>query len=148
MVQCRRVGSICDESVPDAFGRLVDSGLARENLDEPGNERWLLLIAFVIGLATGVHLLMILAIPAIALVIYFRRREFSTTSFVGLVLATGLVFGVVYKGVVTWLPSLAKLTGSLYTPFLVVRRAVSAYSGGQSRIAMELSARQPPACCS
>jgi len=92
----------------------------REKADEPGNERWLLLIAFVIGLATGVHLLMILAIPAIALVIYFRRREYSTMSFVGLVLATGLVFGVVYKGVVTWLPSLAKLTGSLYTPFIVV----------------------------
>ncbi|MCC6476874.1 DUF2723 domain-containing protein [bacterium] len=47
-----------------------------EHADEPGNERWLLLIAYVIGLATGVHLLMILAIPAIALVMYFRRRKF------------------------------------------------------------------------
>jgi hypothetical protein len=52
-----------------------------EKADEPGNERWLLCIGYVIGLATGVHLLMILAIPALALVMYFRRREFELKSF-------------------------------------------------------------------
>lgn len=46
-----------------------------EKADEPGNERWLLLITYMIGLSTGVHLLNILAIPAIALLIYFRRKS-------------------------------------------------------------------------
>lgn len=91
-----------------------------EKADEPGNERWLLLIAYVIGLATGVHLLMILAIPALALVMYFRRRNFELKSFVGMAMATGIVFIMVYPGVVKWLPALASKFESLYAPFLVI----------------------------
>ncbi|RZL12525.1 MAG: DUF2723 domain-containing protein, partial [Pedobacter sp.] len=39
------------------------------NLDN----RWLVLIAFIIGLSIGVHLLSLLAIPAIVLVYYFKK---------------------------------------------------------------------------
>lgn len=91
-----------------------------EKADEPGNERLLLLIGYVVGLATGVHLLMILAIPALALVMYFRRRQFELKSFVGLIVATGLVFILVYPGVVKWLPALASRFESLYAPLIVV----------------------------
>lgn len=41
--------------------------------DEPGANRWLILIAYLIGLSIGVHLLNLLAIPAIVLVYYFRK---------------------------------------------------------------------------
>ena len=41
--------------------------------DEPGAKRWLILIAYLIGLSIGVHLLNLLAIPAIVLVYYFRK---------------------------------------------------------------------------
>jgi tetratricopeptide (TPR) repeat protein len=78
-----------------------------EKANEPGNERWLLLIAYVIGLSTGVHLLMVLALPSLALVIYFRRREFQMNSFIGLIAATGVVFFLIYPGVVKYLPGLA-----------------------------------------
>ncbi|MCB1059486.1 MAG: DUF2723 domain-containing protein [Calditrichaeota bacterium] len=91
-----------------------------EKADEPGNERWLLLIGYVIGLATGVHLLMILAIPALALVIYFRRREFELKSFAALIIGTGIVFIMVYPGVVKWLPAMASKFGSLAAPFILV----------------------------
>ncbi|MBK6909882.1 MAG: DUF2723 domain-containing protein [bacterium] len=91
-----------------------------EKADEPGNERWLLLIGYVVGLATGVHLLMILAIPALALVMYFRRRSFDSKSFAGMVMITGAVFIMVYPGVVKWLPALAAKTESLFSPFIVV----------------------------
>ena len=37
------------------------------------NKRWLLLIAYLIGLSVGVHLLNLLTIPAIVLVYYFRK---------------------------------------------------------------------------
>ncbi len=40
---------------------------------EPKADRWLILIAYLIGLSIGVHLLNLLAIPAIAYVIYFKK---------------------------------------------------------------------------
>src|SRR5690606_19708984 len=43
--------------------------------DEPGADKWLLFIAYIMGLSIGVHLLNLLAIPAIALLIYFRRTS-------------------------------------------------------------------------
>ena len=42
--------------------------------DEPGADRWIVFIFFLMGLSIGVHLLGILTIPAIVMVIYFRRR--------------------------------------------------------------------------
>ena len=41
--------------------------------DEKYSNRWLLLIAYTIGLSIGVHLLNLLTIPAIALVYYFKK---------------------------------------------------------------------------
>lgn len=46
-----------------------------EKADEPGSERYLLFIAYLVGLAIAVHLLMILALPAIFLVIYFKYLQ-------------------------------------------------------------------------
>lgn len=43
--------------------------------DEPHNIRWLILIAYLMGLSIGVHLLNLLCIPAIAFVYYFKRHE-------------------------------------------------------------------------
>jgi len=43
--------------------------------DEPGADRWIVLIFFLMGLSIGVHLLNLLTIPAIVMVYYFRRRE-------------------------------------------------------------------------
>lgn len=82
-----------------------------EKADEPGNERWLLLIGYMVGLSTGVHLLMVLALPAIALVMYFRRRKFQIGSFIGMAAITTVVFVMVYPGVVKWLPLTASKIG-------------------------------------
>ncbi|MCB8999829.1 MAG: DUF2723 domain-containing protein [Bacteroidales bacterium] len=43
--------------------------------DEPLANRWLILIAFLMGLSIGVHLLNLLAIPAIVFVYYFRKYK-------------------------------------------------------------------------
>jgi hypothetical protein len=43
--------------------------------DEPGADRWLIFIAYIIGLSIGIHLLNLLSIPAIAMVYYFRRGK-------------------------------------------------------------------------
>ncbi|QEC53835.1 uncharacterized protein DUF2723 [Anseongella ginsenosidimutans] len=54
--------------------------------DKPGAGRWLLLIAYLTGLSIGVHLLNLLAIPALVLIWYFRRYSYSRK---GLFLALG-----------------------------------------------------------
>src|ERR1700742_4653751 len=43
--------------------------------DEPGADKWIVFIAYVIGLSIGIHLLNLLTIPAIAMVYYFRRSN-------------------------------------------------------------------------
>ncbi len=43
--------------------------------DEPHANRWLIFIAYLIGLSIGVHLLNLLAIPAIVFVYYFRKYK-------------------------------------------------------------------------
>jgi hypothetical protein len=47
--------------------------------DEPGADKWIIFIAYVMGLSIGIHLLNLLTIPAIALVYYFRRYKKVTT---------------------------------------------------------------------
>ncbi|NSL85539.1 DUF2723 domain-containing protein [Chitinophaga sp. Mgbs1] len=41
--------------------------------DEPYADRWIVLIAYLLGLSIGVHLLNLLTIPAMVMVYYFRR---------------------------------------------------------------------------
>jgi hypothetical protein len=45
------------------------------NADEPGADKWIVFIAYVIGLSIGIHLLNLLTIPALVLVYYFRRYK-------------------------------------------------------------------------
>jgi len=52
--------------------------------DEPHNFRWLLFIAYLIGLSIGVHMLNLLAIPAVVYVFYFKKFK---PDFKGFVLA-------------------------------------------------------------
>ncbi len=67
--------------------------------------RWLILIMYLMGLSVGVHLLNLLALPAIALVIYFKKFDFSwkgvlLTLFIAfagiMVLMKGIVPGIVF----------------------------------------------------
>jgi hypothetical protein len=43
--------------------------------DSPEGLRWLILIAFMIGLSVGVHLLNLLALPSIVMVYYFKKYK-------------------------------------------------------------------------
>ncbi|WP_231561421.1 DUF2723 domain-containing protein [Sphingobacterium sp. T2] len=69
--------------------------------DDPDSNRWLILIAYVMGLSIGVHLLNLLVIPAIALVIYFRKTQKATFKgafkafFIGVVVLALILWGVI-----------------------------------------------------
>ena len=44
-------------------------------MDKPSSTRWIVLIAYITGLSIGVHLLCLLCLPAMSLVVYFRRAK-------------------------------------------------------------------------
>jgi hypothetical protein len=76
--------------------------------DEPHHLRWLILIAYMMGLSTGVHLLSLLAIPVVAFVYYFRKFEKITWK--GIIVAgiVGFVIlGIINIVVIRWLPFIA-----------------------------------------
>ena len=50
--------------------------------EEPNHYRWLILIAYIIGLSIGVHLLNLLTIPAIVYIVYFKKYSFSWKGFI------------------------------------------------------------------
>ena len=78
-----------------------------ERAEEPGNERYILIIAYMIGLAIGIHLLNLLALPFIALIIYFRKQSFEWKSFLITIGITGVTFVIIHNGVIKGLPKLA-----------------------------------------
>jgi hypothetical protein len=74
--------------------------------DEPKADRWLLFIAYIMGLSIGIHLLNLLTIPAIAFVYYFRRTKQATSSGVFKTLLVGiLILGVIQYGIIQYLVS-------------------------------------------
>ncbi|MCS5614689.1 MAG: DUF2723 domain-containing protein, partial [Candidatus Marinimicrobia bacterium] len=82
-----------------------------ERADEKGNERYILIIAYMLGLATGVHLLNLLALPFIALIIYFRKFDFSYKGFLITTVITGVVYLVINAGIINGMPKLVDRIG-------------------------------------
>ncbi|MCB2409619.1 glycosyltransferase family 117 protein [Hymenobacter lucidus] len=76
--------------------------------DEADSDKWLILIAYVIGLSIGVHLLNLLALPALGFLYYFRKTARPTTrgGLFTLGLSGALVL-LILLGVIPGLPSLA-----------------------------------------
>ena len=66
--------------------------------DMPHSDRYLVLIAYVIGISIAVHLLNLLCIPAIALVIYYRKFRDTTAkgSLITLALSAVVVALILY----------------------------------------------------
>ncbi len=62
--------------------------------------RWLILIAYLMGLSVGVHLLNLLAIPAIGMVYYFRKYEYSPKGAVKAFLVSCAVLGIIIWGII------------------------------------------------
>ncbi|SVB87836.1 uncharacterized protein METZ01_LOCUS240690, partial [marine metagenome] len=77
------------------------------NSGHPGNVRYILIIAYMFGLAIGIHLLNLLALPFIALIVYFNKYEFKLGSFLATMGVTLLTFMVIYLGIIKGIPNLA-----------------------------------------
>ena len=67
--------------------------------------RWLVLIAYLIGLSIGVHLLSLLTIPAMGMIYYNKKYKYSRAgaikAFIASMFVLGLVQGVIIPGAVS-----------------------------------------------
>jgi hypothetical protein len=76
-----------------------------ERADEPHADRWIILIAYMMGLSIGVHLLNLLCIPALVMIYYYRKN--AKPSIKGSVIAfvAGvIILGAVQVGVIQYIP--------------------------------------------
>lgn len=65
--------------------------------DKPYANRWLIFIAYMMGLSIGVHLLNLLAIPAIVFIYYFKKYTPTKWSIVGAIaVSIAILGGVLY----------------------------------------------------
>jgi hypothetical protein len=83
--------------------------------EKPGADRWLVFIAYIIGLSIGVHLLNLLAIPAIAFVYYFKMFKPSWKGVVITSVVSVLILGFVQKGVI---PGIVEMAGNFELLFV------------------------------
>lgn len=70
------------------------------NSEKKSSEKYLILIAYFIGLSTGVHLLNILAVPAIVFIVYFKKyktsiRGMSAAFGISVLIIAFLMYGVI-----------------------------------------------------
>ncbi len=87
--------------------------------DSHSHIRYILLLAYLFGLAAGIHLLNLLTLPFVGLIIYFRRREFSWRGLMITVAITLVVYMVIHLGVINGLPQIA-LSGGIPLAVVIV----------------------------
>ncbi len=93
-----------------------------ENMQSPAANRWLILIAYMMGLSIGVHLLNLVTIPALGLIYYFKRYP-TTRLGISITLLTSLaIIATIMVGIIPGLPSVAGIVeiffvNSLSLPF-------------------------------
>lgn len=78
-----------------------------DTAEQPHADRWLILIAYLVGISIGVHLLNLLSIPAIAMVYYFRRYPVTRRGMIIAFAAGCAILGLVQFGVIQYLPIMA-----------------------------------------
>ena len=75
--------------------------------DEPHADRYIVLIALLFGMSIGVHLLNLLAIPAITFVYYFKRYKTSTQGFLLAGVASLAILVFVQYGIIPYVIKVA-----------------------------------------
>ena len=77
--------------------------------DEPHSYRYIVLIAYLIGISIAVHLLNLLCIPAIVLVYYYKK--FKNTNAKGSIIALAVSFAIIVILLYGLIPGFVKVAG-------------------------------------
>src|SRR5690606_24113538 len=78
-------------------------------------DRWLILIAYLMGLSIGVHLLNLLTIPALAYIYYFKRHKVTTAGLIKTGIAGVPILVCVQYGIIQGFEKI----GANFHPFFV-----------------------------
>ena len=92
---------------------------------ESHSTRWMVLIAYLMGLSIGVHLLNLLAIPAMVFLFYFKSKELTLKNFFIAGFYSILILGVVQFGII---PGTYKI-GSIFELIFVNSFGLPFHSG-------------------
>jgi hypothetical protein len=68
--------------------------------NEPGANRWIILICYLAGLSIGVHLLNLLVIPAIAFIYYYKKYPVTRKGIGAALLISGVILGFILYGII------------------------------------------------
>lgn len=68
--------------------------------DEPHANRWIILIAYLMGISIGVHLLNLLAIPAIVFVYYFKKYKVTRNGIIASLVISLVILGIIMYGII------------------------------------------------
>ena len=103
-----------------------------ERAEEPHSEKYLVLIAYMVGLSTGVHLLSLLALFTIMMIVYFKRNDYTRNSLIRFSAIAVGVFFVIYPGIVQMLPGMldgdfAGVTSDIWPFVPLIITAIVAY---------------------
>jgi hypothetical protein len=79
-----------------------------EEADEPHSGRWLVLIAYIMGLGLGIHRLNLLVLPVLVFVFYFRKYEVTTRRVIYTLILSVLLLGFM---VFVLIPGVPKIGG-------------------------------------
>ncbi len=83
--------------------------------DNKHADRWIVLIAYLIGISVCVHLLNLLTIPALAMVYYYRRYESSLKGTIVAFVMGCVVLAFVQFGVIQYIPKIASKFDIMFT---------------------------------
>ena len=83
--------------------------------DESTANKWLILIAYMMGLSIGVHLLNLVTIPALAFIYYFKKHRVTRAGIIATLLVSGFLILFINDFIIPGLPGLA---GSLEVFFV------------------------------
>ena len=66
-----------------------------QEANQPNASRWLVLIAYLIGLSVGVHLLSLLTIPAMGMIYYYKKYDYTKLGAIKAFIISMIILGVV-----------------------------------------------------
>lgn len=90
------------------FTALVFWAIFKWDADDSGKaDKWIVFIAYMMGLSIGVHLLNLLAIPAIVMIVYFKKNKVTRRGLIGAGLMSLFVLGAVQNGIIPGIVSAA-----------------------------------------
>ncbi len=87
-----------------------------EQADEAHSSRWIVLIAFLMGLSIGVHLLNLLTVPCLFFLFFFKKKEdgqYSFWQFLG-IFAISCAVLLVLLGTIKYLPKMAAFVDRIF----------------------------------